>query len=241
MNTRKSNKIVKGLGIKDVKYPANIKEYDLWRQMICRCTEEYLSKRPSYVGTSCSENFKSYTFFYEWCQEQVGFGNIDEKGNCWQIDKDLLVKGNKLYSEDTCVFVPLAVNCLLTKRQSKRGVLQIGVSIHKKTGKFVARCSNGAGVSKHIGLFCTPQEAFTLVMEACVAIGEKQVRAFVEYAKTNKPHRYLTMRTGFKKGILANSSTEVFEASDFMNRPPAPNTESTTTTATAAAGDDLPF
>lgn len=160
MNTRKSNKIVKGLGVKDVKYPANIKEYDLWRQMICRCTEEYLSKRPSYVGTTCSENFKSYTFFYEWCQEQVGFGNIDEKGNCWQIDKDLLVKGNKLYSEDTCVFVPLAVNCLLTKRQSKRGVLQIGVGIHKKTGKFVARCSNGAGVSKHIGLFCTPQEAF---------------------------------------------------------------------------------
>jgi len=111
----------------------------------------------------------------------------------------------------------------------------------EKANMLSAKALYEAMVGGTMPMGSTPQEAFTLVMEACVAIGEKQVRAFVEYAKTNKPHRYLTMRTGFKKGILANSSTEVFEASDFMNRPPAPNTESTTTTATAAAGDDLPF
>ena len=160
MNTRKSNKIVKGLGVKDVKYPANIKEYDLWRQMICRCTEEYLSKRPSYVGTSCSENFKSYTFFYEWCHNQVGFGNIDEKGNCWQIDKDLLVKGNKLYSEDTCVFIPLRVNGLIVKRDKARGDHPIGVTFDKERGKFFVQCGTGKGTKSNLGRYETVEEAF---------------------------------------------------------------------------------
>lgn len=105
----KSNKRVSGIGVKGLEYSTKVdgkmaREYRLWTDMLLRCTEKFWIKRPTYIGTTCSENFKSYTYFYEWCNKQIGFGNKDENGKSWNLDKDLLVKGNKVYSEDTCVF-----------------------------------------------------------------------------------------------------------------------------------------
>jgi len=161
----KSSKLVGGIGTKGCTYPTTfngkmLKEYDIWGSMLLRCTEKCWANYPSYVNTFCSENFKSYTFFYEWCQEQKGFGNKDEKGKYWQLDKDLLVKGNKLYSEDTCVFVPQEINILLIKCDSVRGDSPVGVHWHKKDKKFHSRCSDGFGKQKHLGCFSTAKEAF---------------------------------------------------------------------------------
>ena len=55
-------------------------------------------KNKNCENCKCSENFKSYEYFYEWCHNQTGFGN-----DSWQLDKDLLVKGNKIYNEESCV------------------------------------------------------------------------------------------------------------------------------------------
>jgi len=165
---RKSNKLVCGIGTKGLTYSTTDNSdnmecsriYQLWLNMLKRCTAKLQTEYPTYVGTTCSENFKSYTFFYEWCQEQVGFGLVDEGGNCWQLDKDILVKCNKIYSEDTCVFVPRRVNMLLVKRDAKRGKYPIGVHLDKPTGRFVAQHSGGKGKQKNLGYFNTPQEAF---------------------------------------------------------------------------------
>lgn len=159
------NKLVRGIGINENKYLAEkdgilVKEHILWTNMLHRCTEKCWVKYPTYIGTTCSENFKSYTFFYEWCQKQVGFGNRDEVGRGWQIDKDILIKGNKHYSEDTCVFVPSKINKLLTKRHNFRGEWPIGVSWHESSKKFHSCCSDGAGKNKRLGCFNTMQEAF---------------------------------------------------------------------------------
>jgi hypothetical protein len=135
-------------------------EYQLWLGMLRRCTEEYFSRNQTYKGVSCSENFKSYTFFYEWCQEQVGFGNKDEKGNTWQLDKDILVKGNKLYSEDTCVFIPSRLNKLLTKNDSARGEHPLGVYFHKHTKKYYVQCQGLSGKQEFIGYYATKEGAF---------------------------------------------------------------------------------
>ena len=161
---RKSNSLVKGFGTKGVDYPSKtgkiiLKEYSLWRSMLERCTEKCWSISPAYIGTTCSENFKSYSFFYEWCQQQVGFLSKDDKGNCWQLDKDLLVKGNKIYSEDACVFVPSRINKLLTKCDNARGKYPLGVYLCKQTNKFVASCRNNSN-SICLGFFFTPDEAF---------------------------------------------------------------------------------
>lgn len=161
----KTNRLVGGIGTNNNEYPSKrdgklIKEYDLWKTMLRRCAEKCWNEYPTYAGTTCSENFKSYTFFYEWCQEQVGFGRKDENGKCWNLDKDLLVKGNKLYSEDTCVFVPASINTLLVKNDADRGELPIGTCLHTITKKFMAQCQDGSGQQKNLGYFHSAQEAF---------------------------------------------------------------------------------
>mgnify|MGYP003402228673 CR=1 FL=1 len=158
-------KLVYGIGFNDRRYPTRLngrdtKEYSLWAGMLERCTEKLCAKFPTYNGVACSENFKSYSYFYEWCKNQKGFSNIDEKGNCWQLDKDLLIKGNKLYSEDTCVFVPHRINALLTKCNASRGNFPIGMYFNKRNNKYKVRCGEGGGKTKYLGLFSTKEEAF---------------------------------------------------------------------------------
>lgn len=154
-------KLVRGIGVKGNKYPSSIsrkhvKEYKLWESMLDRCTDKWKIKSPTYAGVTCSENFKSYSFFYEWCQEQVGFGNIDSKGIFWHLDKDILVKGNKVYSEDNCVFIPQRINNLLLKVDKARGKDLLGVFYREDKGKFMCSCSPKG----YLGLFNNSQEAF---------------------------------------------------------------------------------
>ena len=158
-------KTVQGIGYNDEKYPSRvegkkIREYITWNGVLLRCTENSWIRRPSYTGTTCSENFKSYSYFYEWCNKQVGFGSLDANNEIWHLDKDLLVKGNKVYSEDTCVFVPKKINNLLVKSDALRGSHAIGVHLVKKTNKYTAQINNSYRVRQYLGCFNTEQEAF---------------------------------------------------------------------------------
>ena len=156
-----------GVGVVGTKYPSkvngrNIKEYDLWTHMLQRCySDVYKKKYPTYIDCEVSDNFKSYEYFYEWCHNQIGFGN-----NGWHLDKDLLVKGNKVYSEDSCVFIPREINLLLTKRTASRGEHLIGVHWCKTHKAFVARVNKNKGKREHLGLFKTELEAFNAYKEA---------------------------------------------------------------------------
>ena len=150
-----------GVGISGTKYPPSIsgrntKEYNLWKRMLERCySDSFKKKRPTYEGCEVSENFKSYEYFYEWCQNQIGFSNQG-----WHLDKDLLIKGNKVYSENTCVFIPSEINSLLTKREALRGDHLIGVCWHKRGEAFVATVNKNKGKREYLGLFNTELEAF---------------------------------------------------------------------------------
>lgn len=160
-----SNKLVQGIGFKGMDYPScgngkPLKVYQMWRGLLERCTSKCWDKFPTYIGVTCSENFKSYTFFYEWCQTQKGFNEKDKNCRSWCLDKDILIKGNKHYSEDTCVFIPHRINCLLTKCDSLRGDFPIGVCWCKNVKKFLSQCNNGSGRQRKLGYFNTPQEAF---------------------------------------------------------------------------------
>lgn len=142
--------LVQGIGYNAGKYPTKLEgkstfQYNLWLNMLHRISVTY---------TDCiiSENFKNFSYFYEWCEKQIGFGLPN-----YELDKDLLIKGNKLYSEETCVFIPKELNVLLTKRQNDRGSLPVGITEQK--GRYRARC-NIYGVRKHIGYFDTPELAF---------------------------------------------------------------------------------
>ena len=159
------SKLVCGVGFNDKTKPVfvdgkKVKEYKLWQDMLKRCFSEKLQTRcPTYKGCNVSDNFLNYSFFYDWCQEQIGFGKVDEKGRSWCLDKDLLFVGNKTYSETTCVFVPHEINSFFTDRGKARGEYPLGVSFNKRDGKFVAQCKVNSK-QQHLGYFDTPQEAF---------------------------------------------------------------------------------
>jgi hypothetical protein len=150
--------LIYGVGINDRSVAATLngkitKEYTLWHSMLKRCySKPYLEEQPTYIGCSVSDNFKYYHLFHAWCQTQVGFGKEE-----YQLDKDLLIKGNKLYSEDTCVFIPSVLNYILLKTAAGRGLLPIGVTKHGKG--FRAMC-NIYGKAKPLGTFDTPELAF---------------------------------------------------------------------------------
>ena len=132
------------------------KEYKLWGAMLQRCYSVVeIEKHNTYIGCEVSENFKNFQYFAEWCQHQVGF-NVEG----YQLDKDILIKLNKLYSEDNCVFVPKELNKFLTKRNACRGDYPIGVSFHKHSGKFMSGLNKNTKRVVNLGYFNTVEEAF---------------------------------------------------------------------------------
>ena len=161
------SKLVWGAGFNDKTRPSRVdgkkvKEYELWTGMLKRCfSEKYQTRQPTYIGCNVSNNFLNYSFFYDWCQEQIGFGKVDDKGRYWQLDKDLLFVDNKTYSETACVFVPHEINSFFTDRGNDRGDNPVGVCFGKQNGKFRAQCKVNSKL-QHLGYFNTPEEAFAV-------------------------------------------------------------------------------
>ena len=143
-----------------------LKEYELWCSMFLRVYDsKKLLEFPTYKDCSISDNFKYFPYFKDWCNNQVGFNNKDQAGNIFHLDKDLLLKGNKLYSEDTCVFLPSKINTLLPKCDRARGDCYVGVSLNKSNGLYAANV-NLNGKQKRLGYFNTELEAFLAYKEA---------------------------------------------------------------------------
>lgn len=138
-----------------------IQQYYEWRGMIRRCYDEN-SRHNNKCYTDCTvcDEWLCYENFKKWYDEN--FYQIDEEKMC--LDKDILLKGNKIYSPNTCIFVPIRINSLFTKGNARRGNYPIGVSKRNssryKTEKYSSVCSIINGTSKHLGYFDTPEEAF---------------------------------------------------------------------------------
>ncbi len=176
-----------GVGMLGVKYITkvngeNTKEYLIWRKILGRCYDEKTKgKRPTYQDVTCCNDWLLYENFYDWLHKQ---SNYDKwlNGERWAIDKDILVKGNQIYSPETCCLVPNNVNGLFIKQDRKRGTLPIGVI--KKGSKFQVYCQNPFTNKKEcLGTFDAPEEAFQAYKKHKEEI-IKQVAQF-EYAQGN--------------------------------------------------------
>lgn len=140
-------------------HKSRCKKYDTWRQMLNRCYKNENNKRNYvYEDVLVCDLWLNYQKFGNWYDENYYSVN----GEHMSLDKDILVKHNRIYSPETCVFVPKAINCLFTKSNKTRGNYPIGVDFHKQKGLFRARCSDFIiGKSNiTIGEFETIDEAF---------------------------------------------------------------------------------
>lgn len=168
----KTKKLVCGMGINDADYVVKkfetigyadgkqkqkrvwiCKYYQTWVAMLERCYSAKLQERcPTYRGCSVSNEWLTFSAFKEWMEKQEWEG--------LQLDKDLLIEGNKLYSADTCVFVTRMVNMFTTDSGAARGELLIGVCWNKEKGRFQSNCSNPFTKKlEHLGYFTCEVEA----------------------------------------------------------------------------------
>jgi hypothetical protein len=163
-----SKKLVCGIGIYEKgKYIATInkkpaKEYQIWQDILRRCySPKYQEKYPTYVGCSMCEEWIYFQTFAEWLNKNYYSLPNEEKV---EIDKDILQKGNKIYSPETCIFVPHSINNLLVKSNNTRGKYPIGVSYNKRDKKFKSQCRL-FGKKIHLGYYNTQEEAFQVYAE----------------------------------------------------------------------------
>ena len=126
--------------------------YRRWKNLIGRCySNKFCINTKVYRDIFVCEAWKCFQVFAQWHEENWK----EYMDSLWDLDKDLLVKGNKIYSPETCCFVPHEINTSMMDTKEYRGKYPKGV---KKDGNRFAARLNG----KHLGLFLTPEEAFTV-------------------------------------------------------------------------------
>ena len=86
-------------------HPAYVK----WQGMLNRAYGASSSRW--YDNVTVSESFKHYPIFKQWYLTQYV-----EEG--WELDKDLLLKGNKVYCASRCCFLPKEINSALAINRS---------------------------------------------------------------------------------------------------------------------------
>lgn len=136
--------------------------YIVWEQIIRRCysakQQETTSK--SYVDCEVCEEWHNYQNFAQWYEENY----YEVPGQHMQVDKDILIKGNKVYSPDTCAIIPQYINTLFIRNNRKRGQYPIGVYYNKRAKKYEAMYKID-GKNKHIGYYTSVNDAFLTYKE----------------------------------------------------------------------------
>ena len=131
----------------------NTNYYSYWISMLSRCYNKRLTL-PTYKDVNVCKEWKCFQNFAKWFED-----NWKTYMQGWQLDKDILQKGNKIYSPETCCFVPVEINSLFIKADKSRGEYPIGVNFNKRNKNFTAQINKYSN-KIHLGSFSTPEEAF---------------------------------------------------------------------------------
>lgn len=153
-NTLRNAHYIYGVGINDLKSSSHSVVFKVWYNMIRRCYDDkYHKSKPTYKDAEVCEEWRILSNFKKWFDENYVEGYV--------LDKDILHKGNKIYSPDNCCFIPYEINAALTKSNKIRGRLPIGVRYSTSKKRYEARLS----VNKqyiHLGTHDTVEVAFNV-------------------------------------------------------------------------------
>ena len=146
-----------GVGINDstLVVGSNNAAYKRWIAMLHRCyCEKFLKSNPTYQGCYVCSEWLVFSNFEKWFKENYKDG--------YELDKDLLSdKENKVYSPETCCFLPPRINkLLLTNKGRRRNIIGSCKKGDKWESFFSTLNKDGKKIRVHIGYFNSPQEAF---------------------------------------------------------------------------------
>ena len=126
----------------------NIDAYVRWTKMFGRCySKNELKVHPTYTGCTVSKEWHNFQNFAEWF-----YRYYPKDGKKYDLDKDIKVIGNKIYSKDTCIFVPHKINTFVANRHSNNTSGYTGVSWDKSKKKWKSAISID-GKSNLIGYY----------------------------------------------------------------------------------------
>lgn len=161
---------------------SHIKIYENWHNLLRRCYDKKRQEKTlTYKDCFVDKRWHNFQNFAEWYDE-----NYIES---WQLDKDILFKGNKIYSPETCCFVPQEINKLFLFTKQNKGLYPTGVSFSKQNKKFLAKIKKH-NKSYNLGYYITPEEAFEVYKTA----KEKHIKEIAEEWKnliSNKVYEIL--------------------------------------------------
>ena len=136
-------------------------EYDIWYSMIKRCYDPKLHEKEStYKDCEVEDYLLNFQHMAEWISKNY----YEIPGERMHLDKDILYKGNKVYSRETCIFVPQRINSLFIKRDNDRGDSPIGAT-PTSSGNYQVQCNNVYGKHTYLGVYHTKEEAFRVYKE----------------------------------------------------------------------------
>ena len=157
-------------------------EYRIWYHMLRRCySPKYQEREPAYEGCTVENNWLNFQNMGKWIEENY----YEIPGEKMHLDKDILYKGNKVYSKETCIFVPQRINELFTKRDNSRGKDPIGV-YQLPSGNYQVSCNNGYGKSVYLGAYSTKEEAFDIYKEYKESLIKRTIDSYE--GKIPEPH-----------------------------------------------------
>lgn len=159
------------------------KAYLTWKGILRRCYDTKQKCYVNYKGCTICAEWTLFSKFERWYEKHYRLG--------YDIDKDILVPGNKVYGPNVCCFVPQSVNKLLTARARARGPLPQGVTRATRDGKvtgFVATVHRG-GKMYAIGWGQDPQELHEIYKKEKAAQIREVARAQYEVYAISKSVR----------------------------------------------------
>lgn len=138
-------------------YGRNSKYYSVWASMLNRCySAKFHDKYPTYNDCSVCSEWHNFQNFAGWCEENYP-KNCDSSIH---LDKDLKIIGNKVYSPDSCLFVPSLVNSFILIGGAFNGGRMIGSVFSDRLCKFKSQCSNPlTGEKEYIGIYANELDA----------------------------------------------------------------------------------
>lgn len=159
-------------------------EYKIWSGVLRRCYDPKLHEKYStYKDCEVEEYLLNFQHMGKWIEEN--YYKVPGERMC--LDKDILHKGNKIYSRETCIFVPERINTLFVKNDKTRGENPIGVS-DLPSGNYQVMCNNRYGKNIYLGTYTTREEAFQVYKQ----YKEKLIKEVIDSYKGIIPEPYYT-------------------------------------------------